>query len=119
MAAPLVPILIVLVLLGALAFYGLRMANQRREKADELLEDKLPYLRYHVPDHQDIAAVVAALRQDGFDAVSEVEGPHYDVLIPCPAGTDRDRAKARAAIGHATNPEGDPLGLEPVRFEDE
>jgi hypothetical protein len=43
-----------------------------------------------------------------------------ELLISCPGGEDRHRARIRAAIQHATTLEGgDEFSVPPVRFADE
>jgi hypothetical protein len=78
-------------------------------------------LRYRVPVGQDPVVVVAALRQEGYDASAEPVPEGHDVVVPCPGGRDLHRPRVRATIQHAdvTNPEGDPYDVPPVTFADE
>lgn len=78
-------------------------------------------LRYHVPVGQDPAAVIAALRQAGYEVVRD-EAPTriQDVIIMCPAGADKERNRVRSVIAHAPiDLEGAPAPAHEVVFEDE
>jgi hypothetical protein len=78
-------------------------------------------LRYRVPVGQDPVVVVAALHREGYDAVAEQVPEGYDVVVACPEGRDRHRARVRATIQHtdAGNVEGDTYDVPPVAFADE
>jgi hypothetical protein len=120
LTAPLVPLVILLVLVGLGAFFVFRLADRRQERTVAVVEDhEDPTLRYHVPDGVDMAGILATLQAEGYEVVSDMDGTHDDLLIVCRSGEDRERAHVRAAIAHATNPEGDPVDLPEVRFADE
>jgi hypothetical protein len=120
MAAVLIPVLIVLVLVGVFVVAVIALTRRRTAWTQRLQEgQEHPYLRYRVPSGVDMAAVLVAVENEGYAATSDLSGTHHEVLIVCPAGTERERARVRAAIHHASNPEGDDLGLDAVRFTDE
>ena len=107
-----IPVVVVIAAIGAL-----------RRRRDAVMGEVEAYptdtLRYHVPEGQDPAAVLAALETDGYHATLAPSPNTDDVLIPCRAGSDRERAHVRAVIAHADqNMEGDP-GDRPVLFADE
>jgi len=108
----LVPVVVILVAVGAL---------KRRDDAvkTEAFSRETETLRYHVPDGQDPAAVLAALEVEGYRATLAPAPATDDVLIPCRTGAERERAHVRAVIAHAAlNMEGDP-GDHRVVFADE
>jgi hypothetical protein len=86
-----------------------------------MMEPKTEVLRYRVPVAQDPVVVIAALRQEGYDAVAEPVPEGHDVVVACPRGRDVHRARVRATIQHtnASNVEGGPYDVPPVKFDDE
>jgi hypothetical protein len=110
----LVPVVLVLAAIAAL---------RRRDEAvkSEAFSPAVGTLRYHVPEGQDPAAVLAALETEGYAATLAPSPETGDVLIPCRSGADRERAHVRAVIAHAAlNLEGDPRDADhAVRFADE
>jgi hypothetical protein len=55
-------------------------------------------LRYRVPPGQEPVALVAALHLEGYAAEAH-SGPHgYDLVVACPEGRDRHRARVRAVL---------------------
>jgi hypothetical protein len=84
-------------------------------------EPQTEVLRYRVPVAQDPVVVVAALRQEGYDAVAEPVPEGHDVVVACPEGRDVHRARVRATIQdtNASNVEGGPYDVPPVKFDDE
>ncbi|SFB79666.1 hypothetical protein SAMN04487968_101555 [Nocardioides terrae] len=119
MSAVLVPVL-VLVVLALVAMAAVRVLRRRDEAVKaEAFSPNTDTLRYHVPEGQDPAAVIAALEVEGYRATLAPAPSIDDVLIPCRAGAERERAHVRAVIAHsALNMEGDP-GDHPVVFIDE
>ena len=115
-------IVLAVVALGALVLYVLREQTKQRERVDEdLREEHTPALEYVVPTGQDPAVILAALERDGYTATVDPSGAHQVVLVACPAGVDRERARVRAAIESAsvsTLEDGVPVQA-PVRFRDE
>jgi hypothetical protein len=102
------------------AYAVFRVADRRRERTVAVVEDHAePTLRYHVPDGVDMAALLGTLQEEGYEVVSDLDGTHHDLLIVCESGEDRERARVRATIAHASNPEGDDYDLGAVRFADE
>ena len=97
----------------------LRRATKERVRAHEWAKsDEVETLRYRVPEGQDPAAVMAALRGKGFEPGGDIDDSQ-DVLVPC--RTDRDRERVRDAIAAAGTNMEDPRGRGPaaVRFLDE
>jgi hypothetical protein len=108
----LVPVVVVIAAIAALRRRGdAVMAEVEAHPTDTL--------RYHVPEGQDPAAVLAALEVEGYHATLAPSPDTDDVLIPCRTGADRERAHVRAVIAHAARDmEGAP-GDHPVLFSDE
>lgn len=107
-----IPVVIVLAAVTAL---------RRRDDAvkAEAFSPTTDTLRYHVPEGQDPAAVLAALETEGYAATLSPAPAIHEVLIPCRSGAERERAHVRAVIAHAAlNMEGDP-GDRAVIFTDE
>lgn len=118
-----VPIIIVLVLLLVLAVLAMN-ALRRRQVAlrQDAVTGQVESLRYPVPVGQDPAAVVAALKLAGYEAVrDDAAVDTQELIILCPAGADRERAKIRAVIAHDApiDMEGHPMPEHEVRFLDE
>jgi hypothetical protein len=101
---------------GSLSAAG---GGRRGQEATE--EPQAEVLRYRVPVAQDPVVVLAALRQEGYDAVAEQVPEGHDVVVACPRGRDVHRARVRATIQHtnASNVEGGPYDVPPVKFDDE
>lgn len=121
MAAVLVPIVLVILVLVIGAVVVVRMSRRSQEREDWAKSSETEALRYHVPEGQDPVAVITALRQEGFEPVQDSATAGRDVLIPCPSGKDRERARVRAIIEYVAplNLEGDPADTPAVRFADE
>jgi hypothetical protein len=119
MSAVLVPVL-VLVVLAALVIVAITTLRRRDDVVKaEALSPSTGTLRYHVPEGQDPAAVLAALEVEGYPATLAPAPAIDEVLIPCRTGAERERGHVRAVIAHAAlNMEGDAAHHE-VRFEDE
>ncbi|MGH3363023.1 MAG: hypothetical protein ACRDOM_11250 [Nocardioides sp.] len=120
MATVVIPLVIVLVVLAAGAYAVVRFSQREQRHESELIGSEDPDLRYLLPEGQDPAAVLAALRREGFDATPVPGTTGQEVLVACPDGADRHRARIRAVIQHATTLEGgDEYSVPPVRFADE
>jgi hypothetical protein len=120
MGAILGPLLLIVVVLGFGAYAVVLMSRRQMQREDRAKRPDVETLRYHVPTGQDPAAVIAALHEEGFEAVEDHDAGFGQVLIPCLDGKDRERARARAVIGQAPlNLDGDPCDAPPVRFADE
>jgi len=110
---------------GALVWivvYVVRQESIRRARIDEELHDaRMPTLEYEVPTGQDPAVILAALEREGYTATVDPAHVHQLMLIACPFGVDRERARVRAVIEAATvsaMADGVPTQVE-VRFCDE
>ena len=120
-----IPIVLVIFVVLFLAFGGggVRVLRQRQEALrEEAVTGQVETLVYDVPVGQDPAAIIAALKQEGFQAVREDAATHsQELLILCPAGADRERARVRALIAHEApiDMEGHPMPPHDVRFADE
>jgi hypothetical protein len=102
--------------LGAIPGLG-RETKERRRKA-EAGDDALIY---EVPEGQDPAAIVAALRVDGMEAVEVMRQGRQRIVISGPRARESLRPRARAVIAHQAdlNLEGDPARPREVSFVDE
>ena len=120
MGALLVPVILVVVVLIVGALLAVRFSRRERALADSIGED-VPALRYHVPEGQDVAALVAALRNQGYEAATDHASGGRELLVSCPGGADAaQRGRVRAVIEHAAlNMERDRADAGPVRFIDE
>lgn len=111
-------VLLVLGIMGALPGVG-RVTRNRRA----MVEAHDEALVYEVPEGQDPAAVVTALRRDGLEAVEVMRQGRQRIVVSGPDGGEALRTRARAVIaGAARNYQGDPAEPgEPgeVRFIDE
>jgi hypothetical protein len=119
MSAVLIPVLAI-ALVAAVVIMAVAALKRRDDAVKRVaFAPETDTLRYHVPNGQDPAAVLAALEMEGYAATLAPEPQADDVLIPCLSGADRERAHVRAVIAHAAlNMEGTP-GDRPVLFVDE
>ncbi len=78
-------------------------------------------LVYEVPEGQDPATIVTALRNDGLDATEVLRQGRQRVVIACPEGRGDLRPRARALIANEAdlNFEGDPAQNRDITFVDE
>lgn len=120
MGAALIPVVLVVVVLAIGVYAVVHLAH--RAGRDRLPVDQ-PTLRYAVPEGQDAAAVLVALRAEGLDAATVTDGPHQDVVVGCPTGVERERSRIRSIIQHVrslADDAGDDGAPAPtVRFTDE
>jgi hypothetical protein len=121
MAAPIVPVLVLLIAVVIIAVALLRSGRQAEERKHRAQESPEEALRYHVPTGQDPAAVIGALTSEGYDAVRDSDANTSDILVLCDAGKERERAHVRAVIEHVApmDMEGHPMPHHPVAFADE
>ena len=120
MGAMVIPLVVILAVLAAGVYVAVRFSQREQRHESELLGAGDPQLRYELPAGQDSAAVLAALREEGYDATPVPGGAGQEILVACPEGADRHRARVRAVIQHATTLEGgDEQEVPPVRFADE
>lgn len=123
----LIAAVVLLILLGVAVLVfgagGVRVLRQRQVALrEDAVTERVPSLRYVVPPGQDPAAVMAALMNEGFEVVRDDAATHsQDLLILCPAGIERERARARAVIAHdaGIDMEGHPMPERAVIFADE
>jgi len=88
---------------------------------DEVTGPGQDSLVYEVPEGQDPAAILAALRHDGLQATEVMRQGRQRVVIACSTGGEDLRPRARALIAEKAllNLEGDPAADHRVRFADE
>lgn len=113
---------LVIVALAGIVLYVVREQVAERERvARELHDDRTPTLEYFVPTGQDPVVILTALERADYRATVDPNHAHQLVLVACPGGVERHRAKVRSVIESAsvTTPQ-DGIPLEPeVRFRDE
>jgi len=120
MLAPVFILVLVVILAGVGLIWLLRWSKQRGTTAAALEGAETETLEYAVPTGQDPVVVMAALETEGFTTTLDKTGEV--LLIHCPAGRDRARARARAAISQADSSaleHGRRLDVDTVRFRDE
>jgi hypothetical protein len=121
MAAPLVPIIVVLILLAVVVVGVAAWASRRQRVSDELASTAAPTLDYLVPPGQDPVILTTALDAEGYTVTTDPRNALL-VHVSCPAGPDRDRARVRAVISsvHTTALDaGQRMEIGEVRFTDE
>lgn len=97
----------------------LRRATQERVRAHQWAKSEdVDTLRYRVPEGQDPAAVMAALRGEGFEPVGDIDDSQ-DVLVPCRTDSDRERVREAIAVAGMNLEDEDGTGPDGVRFLDE
>lgn len=116
-------VVLVLVVIGLLVWGTasvVRGGKREIARQDLAKSDQMDTLTYVVPEGQDPAAVMAALRQEGFEPVRDLDTPEQRIIIPCREGLDRVRPQVRAVIRDAgLNLDDDSYRLDEVRFVDE
>ena len=105
-------LLVSVIALGGLLLYLVREQSLARERVeDELHAAGTPTLEYAVPTGQDPVAILAVLERSGYTAGVDSHGTHQVVMVKCPDGPDRERARLRALIESAH--------VDAVQFRDE
>ena len=113
---------IILVLIALTVLWVVPWMKSRREEVERLADPAVATLEYEVPEGQDPAAVVNALKGDGLDAVGELRQGRQLVLINASEdGIAEIRPRARAVIAERAplNTQGDAAPDHEVRFLDE
>lgn len=112
---PIMIIVTVIVLIGL----GVMVAGRRSQARVGQMLTEHETLRYRVPEGIDPAALIVALRHEGYQAAPAEGFLGEDLLIACPGGVDRHRAEVRATLQHATDLQGRTTSPPLVRFVDE
>ena len=104
--------------------YSARATGKVAKKAEQQAsptDPRVETLRYRVPDGQDPTVLISALEPEGYTADLDVEGAGRSLVIACPAGRDRERARVRSILAeHQTaSLEGPPIKPGKTIFEDE
>jgi len=122
MAGVLVAVLVAIAALVWVVVHVVRVETaKRKDVARAVHEDQTPTLEYSVPTGQDPAVILAALQGEGYAATVDSHHTQQVVLIACPGGLDRQRARVRSIIAAAdvtTIDDGGPVDVD-VRFRDE
>jgi hypothetical protein len=122
MAGVLVATLLAIAALIWIVVYVVREETVKRGRVEhELRDEQTPTLEYLVPTGQDPAVILAALQSEGYMATVDPHHTEQLLLISCPAGLDRERARVRSIIAAAdvtTLDDGGPVDVD-VRFRDE
>lgn len=125
MGALLVPVILVLIVLVAV-YLGLRRFHRAEvAHSDRLQNADRPSVRYQVAPGQDVAAVIADLREAGYDVSPDSDpGPSTPiVIIATQNGTPPDREELRSLLDTSSvnvdPPTDGPVRRPPVRFLDE
>lgn len=114
--------ILVIAVVAYIAFIVLgARASAAADQSDPAEAPRTEVLRYDVPDGQDPVVVVSALRKAGYDPATDLVEGSTTVVVPCPAGVDRERAHVREVIAGAseTTLEGPEFDPGRVTFEDE
>ena len=114
-----IALLAILVLLGIFVVVPWMRGESRRQA--RLTEPGQQHVVYEVPEGQDPAAIIAALRQDGLEATEVMRQGRQRVVISCPGSPGKVRSRARSVIEREAdlNLEGDPAPTRKVTFADE
>jgi hypothetical protein len=116
-------VVVIIIVLAIIVMAAVRFVHRQAAHQDDAKSAPEEMLRYHVPEGQDPAIVVAALQKEGFRAIPDVQGAgaSHDVLIPCSEDVERHRAHVRSIIQgtEQINFEGDQRQIPQVKFADE
>ena len=116
------PLIALLAIVVLLAIYVVVPLVRGRERARERVADaRHESLVYEVPEGQDPATIVTAMRNDGLEATEVMRPGRQRVVIACPEGRKDLRPRARALIANEADLsfEGDPAMKQEVTFVDE
>lgn len=93
----------------------------KKAEAQDTRNPHVEILRYRLPDGQDPAVLIAALEMEGYEADLEVESSGRYLLVECPSGRDRERARVRNVLAQnqMASLEGPPIYAGRIVFEDE
>lgn len=117
-AIPLLVLLAVLIIVGG--FVALGAARLQRQRRRDVHETPTDTLRFPVPRGQDAAAIVTALKREGFSSMMEMVPTGQDIVVSCRSTRDRDRERIRAIVGATpTSLEGGTANGTGIRFRDE
>ncbi len=96
-------------------------ARRQEREPERTTDSRSECLVYEVPEGQDAATIVTALRHDGLDATEVLRQGLQRVVIACPEGRADLRPRARALIANEANLnfEGDPAQNPDITFVDE
>ncbi len=101
-AIPLLVVLAVVIVIGGLVALG--AARLQRQRARDVHGTPTDTLRFPVPEGQDAAAIVTALKREGFSSVMEMVPTGQDIVAPAAAReivtaseSARSSARRRAA----------------------
>ncbi|MBO9524374.1 MAG: hypothetical protein J7518_22785 [Nocardioidaceae bacterium] len=121
MVVLLIVMLLALAALLVLVTAGVQDRIRQQRHVHEDADGGVPTLDYEVPDGQDPAVLMVALRQEGYEATVEPSGRHPHVLVLCPSGVETERDHVRAVVqGASVSALDDGVPLEQkVRFADE
>lgn len=111
---------VIILIAIAVALFGFTTVRVSKGEAARV-DPRMPSLRYRMPDFQDPPVLLAALKQAGYNAtVDEVAGTKF-LIVDCPAGLDRERARVRSLITdqNRLSVEGPEFDQGEVAFEDE
>jgi hypothetical protein len=113
---------VALLVIAAVAYIAFVVLGARASAAaDEGQTPPVEALRYDVPDGQDPVVVLSALRKAGYDPDTDLVEGRAVVVVPCPSGSEQERAKVRNVIADASETTLDGPEFEPgqVTFQDE
>ena len=115
----LIAVLVIVVLLAI--FVVVPWVRRQEQQREQIADPRRESLVYEVPEEQDPAVIVSALRNDGLEATEVLRQGRQRVVIACPEGREDLRARARAVIANEAdlNFEGDPAMKREVTFLDE
>ncbi len=117
-AIPLLVVLAVVIVIGGLVALG--AARLQRQRARDVHGTPTDTLRFPVPEGQDAAAIVTALKREGFSSVMEMVPTGQDIVVSCRSTRDRDRERIRAIVGATPSSlEGGTTNGPGIRFRDE
>ena len=93
----------------------------RERERERITDTRHESLVYEVPEGQDPATIVTALRNDGLDATEVLRHGRQRVVIACRDGRGDLRPRARALIANEADLsyEGDPAQNRDITFVDE
>lgn len=109
----------VFVVLGVVIALALRSWTLDEAKTEKRLRSPdVHTVSYVVPEGQDVAVLMAAVRHAGFESITKTDGGTERLLVAC---DEQDRAKVRSILEHVHRVgfDGSEMYVDHVSFDDE
>jgi hypothetical protein len=107
------------IVLGVIVVVALRSWMLDEARIEERLRSPdVHTVAYVVPEGQDVAVLMAAVKRAGFESITKIDGGTERLLVAC---DEEDRARVRSILEHVhrISFDGSEMYLDHVSFDDE